>query len=254
MSNSTDDAFYVGYQSDTPKPLRSFLRRVVAGLWVVAAVVSLVAVLGQQPFAAAMFEFGRLRTFEGTLLSVPQPMLLMERPGKTGGKPVLSAYYLVNPGKLGVTGVDDLSGRKVRLEGTLIYRDDQTMIEVVPESLEVTGDGTIPAGGIVQLGEIKVVGEIVDSKCFMGVMNPGNLKPHRACAARCISGGVPPILLVRQSDGTARHLLLVGTQGEAVNDRVLDYIAEPVELSGRLEKHWDKFVLKADLTSIRRLE
>ena len=28
--------------------------------------------------------------------------------------------------------------------------------------------------------------------CFLGVMKPGRSKPHRACAVRCISGGIPP--------------------------------------------------------------
>jgi len=42
------------------------------------------------------------------------------------------------------------------------------------------------------LGTQTLVGEIVDSKCFLGVMNPGQLTTHRACAIRCISGGVRP--------------------------------------------------------------
>lgn len=247
------ELFYVGYQPQPPAALGRFLWRVVFGLWGLAVVVSLVAALGQHPFAAAVFEFGQLRTFEGTLLSVPQPMLLVERPGDTAGIERLSTYYLVNPGKLGVKGVDALSGRKVRLEGTLIYRDDQTLIEIVPESLKAIGDGVELDDGVVELGQWSFVGEIVDSKCFMGVMNPGNLKPHRACAARCISGGIPPVLLVRQPDGTARYLLLVGPTGEAINDEVLEYVAEPVELRGHLERHFDKFVLKADPATIRRL-
>ncbi len=253
MSQS-EDPFYIGYQSSAPAPLGRFLRRVVGALWLLAIAVSLIVVLGQQPFAAAVFEFGQLRSFEGTLLSVPQPMLLVARPGEQAGTETWSTYVLVNPGKLGVTEIEGLSGRRVRLEGTLIYRDDQTMIEIVPDSIKAIGDGAALSGSIVELGEHRLVGEIVDSKCFMGVMNPGNLKPHRACAARCISGGIPPILLVRQPDGTARHLLLVGPQGEAINKQVLDFIAEPVEITGALEKHWDKFVLKADPARIRRLD
>jgi hypothetical protein len=58
----------------------------------------------------------------------------------------------------------------------------------------------------VSLGTQTLIGEIVDSKCYLGVMNPGALIPHRACAIRCISGGIPPVLLVRQSDRSAALL------------------------------------------------
>ena len=250
----SQDEFYVGYLPQAPKQHGRFLWRVVGGLWALAVAVSLVAVLGQQPFAAAVFEFGQVRSFEGTLLSVPHPMLVVDRPGDTSSATAVTTYYLVNPGKTGVTGIDALSGRRVRLRGTLVYRDDQTMIEIAPTSLQATEGDAAAATGIVDLGEHTLVGEIVDSKCFLGVMNPGNLKPHRACAARCISGGIPPILLVRQQDGPARHLLLMGTNGEAINQAVLEFVAEPVEISGRLERHWDKLVLKADPARIRRIE
>ena len=254
MSRPTsDEPFYVGYQPYAPPQLGRFLWSVVFAQWGLAIAVSLIAVLGQLPFAAAVYEFGTLRSFEGTFMNVPQPMLVVERPGATNESAQVSTYYLVNPGKMGITGFDHLSGQRVQLEGTLIYRDNQTLIEIVPESVKPIGNGSLPGDGIVDLGSMKLTGEIVDSKCFMGVMNPGHLKPHRACAVRCISGGIPPILLVRQSDGTTRHLLLVGPAGEAINKQVLDFVAEPVEIEGQVEKHWDQLVFKVDPSRIRRI-
>lgn len=245
------EEFYVGYQPQAPTGLGRFLKWLTAGLWLTGMTVAAVVVLGQQPFAAAVFEFGTVRAFEGTLVTAPVPMLVVERPGASAA--TSSAYALVNPGKVGVTGVDHLNGQRVRVDGTLIYRDDQTMIEIVPATLAAVGAGRSPKREVVNLGEHRFVGEIVDSKCFLGVMNPGHLKPHRACATRCISGGIPPILLVRRPDGTARHLLLVGPEGEAINKQVLEYVAEPVEISGHLERHWDRLVLKIDPRQIRRL-
>ena len=110
----------------------------------------------------------------------------------------------------------------------------------------------VPAARI-SLGRRTFIGEIVDSKCFLGVMNPGQLKPHRACAVRCISGGVPPVLLVRQTDGTARYLLLVAPDGQPVNQRVLDLVAEPVEITGEVERQGELLVLRADPKSYRPL-
>ena len=92
----------------------------------------------------------------------------------------------------------------------------------------------------------------MDSKCFLGVMNPGQLTPHRACAIRCISGGVPPMLLVRQSDGSAIYLLLVSSGGKAVNKQVLDLVAEPVEITGEVERQGELLILRADPATYRR--
>ncbi|MCB9795013.1 MAG: hypothetical protein H6741_20120 [Alphaproteobacteria bacterium] len=242
-----DEEFYVGYLP-APPGLAAFALRVVGILGLLLLGASLGLVSTQSPFAAAVFEFGQVRHFEGVLTTFPHPMLRVPRPG--GGE---SLYYLVAPGKFGVAEQSAaLDGHRVGLDGTLIYRSDQTMIELVPESLADLG----PAPGSAAprpLGTWRLEGEIVDSKCFLGVMNPGNLKPHRACATRCISGGIPPILLVREADGLARHLLLVGPEGEAINQEVLQYVAEPVAIEGEVVQLGDRLVLKADPAEIQRL-
>ena len=129
------------------------------------------------------------------------------------------------------------------------------MVEVVPGSIRpqegLEGDSGDSGES---LGTRTYRGEIVDSKCFFGVMKPGNLKPHRACATRCISGGVPPVLLVRDAEGNAEHLLLVGADGGPVNDDVLDMIAEPVEVTGELLRYDDLLVLRADPSAYARVE
>src|SRR6266511_5336791 len=103
------------------------------------------------------------------------------------------------------------------------------------------------------LGEHTLVGEIVDSKCYLGVMNPGALTPHRACAIRCISGGVPPVLLVRQKDGPGIYLLLVSADGKPVNKQVLDMVAESVEITGEVERQGELLILRADPATYRRV-
>ena len=146
------------------------------------------------------------------------------------------------------------AGKSVTLKGTLIYRGNQTMIEVLPSSIQMTN--MVALTGLPQampLGKQTLVGEIVDSKCFLGVMNPGQLVPHRACAIRCISGGVPPVLLVRQKDGQAIYLLLVSADGNAVNKLVLDMVAEPLEITGEVERQGELLILRADPTTYKRV-
>lgn len=242
-----NDEFYVGYLNEAPPKTAGFIRKVVLWIIGISVLTAIVLANSQAEFPAARFDFGQPRSFSGTITTTPQPMLLVDRPGSAER----SSYYLVNPGKFGAD-VGALDGHAVRLSATPIYRQDQTMLELLPETIEDLGEGSID-GDIEDLGEWTLRGEIVDSKCFLGVMNPGNLKPHRACATRCISGGIPPILLVRTPDGTARHLLLVGPQGEAINDRILGMIAEPLEVTGRIERHRDRLVLKADPATFHRI-
>jgi hypothetical protein len=163
---------------------------------------------------------------------------------------------LVAPWKFGLDleAIAPLDGKAVSLKGTLIYRGNQTMIEVVSNSIQPTDVANITAlPQVVPLGRQTLIGEIVDSKCFLGVMNPGQLTPHRACAIRCISGGVPPVLLVRQKDGPAIYLLLVSAEGKPVNKQVLDRVAEPVEITGEVERQGELLILKADPTTFRRV-
>ena len=99
------------------------------------------------------------------------------------------------------------------------------MIEVVKGSMLPTTHFHSSSESAMSLGERTLVGEIVDSKCYLGVMNPGSLTPHRACAIRCISGGIPPVLLVHQTNGTALYFLLTSRHGRPVNKEVLDIVA-----------------------------
>ena len=97
------------------------------------------------------------------------------------------------------------------------------------------------------LGHVTLRGELVDSKCWTGVMNPGEGKGHRACAIRCLSGGIPALFAVPGQDGRPPlALLLVDTDGRTVNDRVLDVVGEPLLISGRLSRRGDLLVLAAD--------
>lgn len=250
------DEFYVGYLETSPPAQARFTRSRATFLGLLAAACALVLVASQRPFSGATFEFGTETELEGVITSTPVPTLLVERPGAlSDAAPGRSRYLLVTFGKFGAAELAARhDGERVRLAGTLVYRGGQTMVEVVDGSLEVlSDDAPVPDDERRDLGIHTLRGEIVDSKCFLGVMKPGNLKPHRACATRCISGGVPPVLLVRDEQGRASYFLLVGAEGEAVNAHILDHVAEPVEITGRVLRYQDQLVLSAAPSTYRRL-
>jgi hypothetical protein len=237
--NSTDE-FYIGWKNKLPAGVAATVRRFVIVLLAVAPLVAFGLALAQRTIGNATFEWRTTRTFTGILLPFPYPHLV------DGAK----TYYLVAPYKFGLA--TNLPAGPVTLRGKRIYRENQMMIEVEPGSIQPQA-GSAATLATIELGTLTLRGEIVDSKCFLGVMNPGNLTPHRACAIRCISGGIPPVLLVRQTDGPALYFLLVGTRGEPVNRQVLDIVAVPVEITGTVSRQGDLLILQADPATYRRL-
>ncbi len=234
--------FYVGYAPSMPPGLRTFARKVILGLGLLAIAVALVLLSGQMPFAKSTFEFGQIRSFEGILEKSPYPTLLVERPGFAGSSSKYSRYFLVAPGKHGADmQFEDMDGKRVRFQGELIYREGHTMIEVQPASIRTSAVEGPGGEQFHSLGTVSVTGEIVDSKCYLGVMNPGKGKVHRDCASRCISGGIPPIFVTTAGD----QFLLLGPDERAFQkDALREFIAEPISLRGELLERGDSRFLK----------
>jgi hypothetical protein len=253
-----NDEFYIGWEAKAAPGIGRTVRRAVIGLLILALLVPAVLAISQHMIGTSVFEWGNVKKFSGVLKLQPYPYLLVPRPGSKGEQPDYSTYYLIAPFKHGLDRekLSALDGKPVSLQGTLIYRGNQTMVEALPESIRAA-EGKSPSfedSTKTSLGRQTLVGEIVDSKCFLGVMNPGQLTPHRACAIRCISGGVPPVLLVRQKEGPAIYLLLVSADGKPVNQQVLDRVAEPLEITGEVERQGDLLILRADPATYQRVK
>jgi hypothetical protein len=241
--------FYVGYLPKAPTALARFVRKVIVGLGLLAVTVALVLVVGQMPFANSAFEHGKPRSFEGVVVTRPFPMLLVARPGEVGPQDKYSRYLLVAPGK---HGADDLvagfDGKQVRLQGQLIYREGGTMIKVTPGSIAAVDTAPADRESTRDLGAVSVTGEIVDSKCYLGNMNPGQGKVHRDCAARCLSGGTPPIFVTADWN---EQFLLIGLDGRAMErDALREFIAEPIRIQGELLKTGSTQLLKVDPSAL----
>ena len=79
-------------------------------------------------------------------------------------------------------------------------------------------------------------------------MNPGRTKVHRDCAARCISGGIPPAFVT--ADG---FYSLVGGDGRPVQHEVLDWVGETIEVTGTVQRSGETLILRAEPSSFRRI-
>lgn len=243
-----NDDFYIGYRDQSPPGLSRHVRRWV---WLIAFVVLAVSVwVGSKQSVAetGVFEYGIVRSFEGVLVEAPLPLL--QTVAANGAR---TNYLLVGEGKHGLPEfARGASGQRVRLEGFLIQKGAYAMIEVHNErAFQRLGAPTTESSlQVHRRGEVVLTGEVVDTKCYFGVMRPAEGKVHRGCAVRCLSGGVPPGLLVRDSEGGAVVVLLVGSRGKPLEidpqwaARMVEVRGELVEVEGMLQLE----VVSANLT------
>lgn len=238
--------FFIGYIPKAPAGIARKIRRTVFWLLLGASLLALALVRSQHPFPLAVFEYGKVRDFEGILQPQPYPMLLLPRPGATDLAAAYSSYLLVGEGKHGVGALPaNLSGKRVKLRGTLIYRDNQTAIEVVTGSITAQGGPSTTPRRLVAEGQATLTGEIIDTKCYLGVMNPGEGKVHRDCATRCLSGGIPPGFAVDGGTGQSDVYLLEGPNGGPVPTAWLEQKGgAPVTLRGALYRDGDRRILR----------
>lgn len=247
-----DDEFYIGYLTKAPPKLARVTRKRVLLL--------LLGSLGTGAMLAAtlayagdgLFEFGTHRQFRGSVLCGPAPVLTaMDR-----------SYVLVGYGK-NRAPVELCGGptpRNFEVEGTLIEREGRALLEVASfrkASGEPQGSAPVSAPiadvTVEKLGRFTLQGEIVDSKCYFGVMNPAEGRVHRACAELCLRGGVPAVFVVRDRTGATIHLLLAGRDGTSINEALLPWVASPVELAGEVARQGQWLVMRIDPQTIRGL-
>ena len=249
--------FYIGWQGKCAPALAGFTRRFSFILaFLVPALVG-AAVWFQHPVDRGRFEFGVEKQFEGVLYERPIPRL---RVTAADGTPL--DHVLVGAGKFGPPPIiAGAHGHRVRFSGSLIVREPLHMIELNrpdtfaildgerrPNANESKPDKTQPQNpepAVSLLGEGKFIGELVDTKCYSGVMRPATGKVHRGCAIRCLSGGVPPGLLMRDGHGDAVVFLLAGPGNEPLRYDV-QLAGTLIEVEGRLELHGDTPVLRVN--------
>lgn len=172
---------------------------------------------------------------------------------------------LVGFGKTGVDGIMadieknkavSLHQKQISLKGTLLYNDGKLLMQVDANDHPVIRIGSKADASLLpvekDLGILKLKGEIVDPKCYFGVMKPGEGKTHKDCAIRCILGGIPPVLKISDEKGYQNYYLIKGPHGEKMNQVMKNYIARQVELSARVVRFDDWIVLYLqDNTAIR---
>jgi len=242
--------FYVGYLPEAPARIARRIKTLIAIVLALGAATAITFARVQKTFAPSTFEYGKERTFEGVIETRSFPALVATGSGATDRQ--TKRYLLVATGKHGADSqVQPYAGQTVRLRGTLIYRHNQSMIELVKDSVAVIEDTRQVPSPMTDLGTFSLTGEIVDSKCYLGVMNPGNGKVHRDCAVRCLSGGIPPIFATNDFRGTPAILVLADFAGNPLpKQAILNLVAQPVRVHGRVLQSDGTLFLETEQTGI----
>jgi hypothetical protein len=228
-------------------------------LWLMALAAGLLAFTHRDP-GPGTWENAQARAFTGIVAARPYPVLFAEDRGDGRPGPML----LVEVGKHGAASrAANADGQRVTLTGWPLRRDGRLMLELEPGDPGVQPAPPAPPAAQTApllaaarpVGHVKLRGEIVDAKCYLGAMKPGEGRTHKECATLCIAGGIPPVLVCRDAAGNATHYLLADAAGGPLGDDLLPLVGEPVETAGELEARGPGlWVLRVDTKDIHRIK
>jgi len=252
------DEFYIGYVDavgeGTKKTTKSFALIALGTLLLGAFLFGFF----QREAVNSTFDFNSPTKVSGTYQEAPYPMLRVKL-----RENMYRSVLLLGFGKFGANAYLDeikeregsLNGRHLTIEGNLIYYNGKTLLEIddrqkISLAHSKSKDLMLPE----VVGNMAVYGEIVDPKCYFGVMKPGYGKIHRSCAALCIAGGIPPVLVSLDKNAISDYFLLTDLKGNPLHKDILPYIGRPLLLKGEVGKVGDWYTLRTDVSQIEKLD
>ncbi len=232
------DEFFVGYLPEAPATTMAILKRVILVVGIGIVTLGFLLALNEREFSSANFDYGKYTTLKGFVFKSPVPHIKIASGVDSLGGTKYKTLLLVGVGKMGadksVASFEDslgqLDGKFVKLTGELIYGDGKSLFQISSNHVpEIIAFGGSAISTIKKLGIVLVRGEIIDPKCYFGVMKPGEGKPHRSCAIRCIAGGIPPVFNV---SNTSDYYILLDENQQPINDKVLNLVGDQITLTG----------------------
>lgn len=257
----SENDFFIGWQNEMPIDFRKIIRYATIIIFLMTLTTAAVLPYYHTRYDNGKFELNKITSLTGHLSINPIPMLEYVSGKDSDGFDVYQSVLLVSPGKFGADKIlneyselQSMNNKAIRIDGHLIYAHEHTVLEIkkieIVDSMSSIPSVVMP---IISIGKVQLKGEIADPKCLLGVMNPGEGKVHRDCAIRCLSGGITPVFHVQDGKGDHEYYLLVDKDFKPIQDQLLPYVADQVELCGTLSKWGSWYILSPDPGAIRRL-
>jgi len=170
-----NDEFYISYiDGSLGSETKQTLKRFTIGSIVVIIIGALLFGFTQKPFKNSSFDFDNPTKITGIFHENPYPMLRVEV-AKSSYKNILLLGFgksSANPYLKKLRKEEkDLNGKTLSIEGNLIYYNGKTLIEITDEEkviLESSTTKLLPANQAIS--SMTLEGEIIDPKCYFGVM------------------------------------------------------------------------------------
>jgi len=236
-----DEQIYVGY-----RPMRSGQKRLVqflvfvilfigAGTGAMVAASMRPAGTGRWDTSHNVTETGVIRLEPYPFLETPEGPILLAEPGKFGALARLSGF----------------DGREVRITGTALMRGNRRALEI--DSLELLGENESTTPSLEFVSDvIELRGEILDSKCYLGAMKPGDGAMHKSCAMLCLRGGIPPLFIGKDSNSRVVDAVLCLPDLAPIDQDLIGFAGEPVIVRGRLARLGGLELFVLEPGSVRR--
>jgi len=250
-----DKEFYVPYiegslGKKTKRKLKYFVFLTI--LFIVTA--AILFSFSQKPFKNSTFELSSNTKITGTYHENPYPMLRVEI-AKNSFKNILLLGFGKSSANPFLEKLQDevktLNNKTLSIEGNLIYYNGKTLLQITDnEKVILVNNSGQDLPNKKMISEITLQGEIIDPKCYFGVMKPGFGKIHRSCAVRCISGGIPPVLATTDKNNISEYYLITDLNGNSIHKEILPFIGKPSKIKGIVEKMEDWYLLKINIDDI----
>lgn len=242
------DPFYVGYLPASQKHRTAMIFVIcLISIWILLA--SLLIVLSQRSPGVATWDNSNEQTWSGLLINTPYPMLVTKE----------ETLLVVSMGKAGAhKQLEPFFGTHVKIMGYVLQREGRRMIELSP-------DGVHPEliQNVIQIDKPELefleeepsiyTGEIIDGKCFLGAMKPGDGFAHRSCAILCLKGGLPPMFVSEQDSNEALYPLIIIDGVAELPEQLHTYVACRIECKARKAKLGTLPLMLVEVDSIRAL-
>ena len=233
-----NDDFYVGWSGEAPKKYSLAAKKFFFLALLISTSIAVLFVMNQEKYIESEYEYGVLQERSGYLVQDPVWGLRIAEEGTIKTIPIVG-FGKMGPGPTLSKMMEkhQLSeGTMVTLRGMLTHYQGKYLMELTEgeNSLVSVGERVMLDREIRNVGNLTLAGEIVDPKCFFGVMNPAFKGVHRSCAIRCISGGMPPLLAIRENGVFVDYFFLHDTNMKSIASELLPFVGIPVEVSGQV--------------------
>lgn len=272
--------FFIGWDSRNDKKLFALPKKIAVAASVFCLLLAITITASQKKITPFKIDYENVRKLQGWLSASPVPMLTILDSRDVNGNPVYKNILLVDAFKKGAyeTVHSVLKNNRiayVQMDGYMSNKvvscgshADSGCVPVCTQC--ITGTTHFPImeieNGIYSFKEIKpafmlppttvlpesdtvMTGEIIDPKCYFGAMNPGYGKPHLSCAARCIAGGIMPVLKYHTPEGEENYCVLIDND-ESINEYIINYAGTTVSIKGKFQQAFNWNMLSLSKNSI----